>query len=42
MLLRQNNYKYLVLDADATGTQDGIFLDGTNNSIKIFASGCFE
>jgi hypothetical protein len=27
------------LDADATGTQDGIFLDGTNNSIKIFANG---
>ena len=27
------------LTADATGTADGIFLDGTNNNIKIFAGG---
>ncbi len=30
------------LDADATGTQDGIFLDGTTNSIKIFAGGALR
>jgi hypothetical protein len=30
------------LDADATGTDDGIFLDGTANSIKIFAGGALR